>query len=115
MKGDISINVNGRVVGTVRGDTLYKTIHGERHFLRYPPAIAFDFVTLETAERAGAQYVQVKDADSGKLYRASVQTIRRKGMFVNRGHGDQIALALKDWSVNGAPVGEQLVLFGGVL
>ncbi len=111
---DTPIYTHGRKVGEVRGATFYKTISAAKHFLRQPPAIAFDISTLADAERAGARIVQVTDRDTGNIYRAAIHTIRRKGIYINRGFGEQIALALKEWSVNGAPQVEQLALFGGV-
>ncbi len=105
---------NGRAIGEVRGATFYKNLCASKHFLRTPPAIAFDVTTLDDAERAGARFVQVNDADTGNFYRAPMQLIRHKGFGVNRGCGAQIALALKEWSVNGAVKAQQLNLFGGV-
>jgi len=105
---------NGKAVGYVRGDTFYKTVSASKHFLTTPPGIGFDVDTLDAAERNGARFVQVTDRESGTMYRATLQQIRRKGFRVNRGFGVQLALALKEWSVNGAPLAEQLTL-GGVL
>ena len=36
------VKVNKKVVGNVDGDTLNKTLESSKHFLRTPPAIAFD-------------------------------------------------------------------------
>ena len=47
------IFVGTRVVGAVKGDTFFKTIR-KSHFLRKPPAIAFDTNSLEQAKQAGA-------------------------------------------------------------
>lgn len=98
---------DGKVVGDVRGDTFYKTLSASRHFLRMPPSIGFDMDTLNAAERNGARIVQVTDKDSGKIYRALIYTIRRRGFTVNRGYGLQLALRLKFWSLNGAPLVEE--------
>lgn len=113
-------------IGTVRGQTFYKTIQGSKHLLRHPPALAFDLSTLEDAERAGATHVAVTDSETGRTYRAAIATIRRDGFPVVRGFGKQIALPLASYSVDGQqPEAEraaatnqgrkdlQLGLFGG--
>jgi hypothetical protein len=66
--------------------------------LRKPPAIAFSVESLNQAEAAGAVRVEVKDRDTGAIYRASIKHIREKGFPVNRaGFEPQIALSLEGW------------------
>ena len=90
---------NGRVVGHVEDGVLWKRVRGSRHMLRKPRAWAFDVQSLRDAEAAGATRVEVHDIDSGMTYSASLRQIRQCGFRVNRGHGDQIALRLGEWSV----------------
>lgn len=86
----------GRIVGKVEGDTFFKNIR-TKHILHSPPAIAFDIQSLEDAARAGATRVQVTDKDSGIIYKATIDHIRRAGFNLNRGWGNQIALGLDNW------------------
>jgi hypothetical protein len=102
------IRAGGHVVGEVRGDTFYKTVSGARHFLRQPAAIAFDVQSVKDAEAAGAGYLEVLNADNGKVYRAPMGTLWAKGFRLNRGYGEQLALALGEW--NRGEVPEQLPL-----
>ena len=74
-KNETPIYSGKRIVAKVRGDTLYKTVNSSKHFLKIPPAIAFDISTLEDAERAGAVRVQVKDRDTGTSYKATIKHI----------------------------------------
>lgn len=107
------VYASGRVVGYVRKGTFFKTI-AANHYLRKPPAIAFSVDSLDQAEQAGAVWVQVKDRETGVIYRATIEHIRSRGFAVNRGFEPQIALSLDGgWIVQrkGAPV--QLDLFGG--
>jgi hypothetical protein len=92
-----------RVVGYVRGDTFYKTLSGSKHFLRQPPAILFDIQSLESAQRYGAKNVQVKDRETGKIYRAPIALIWEKAIYKDYGFGAQVGLCLKDWTVDGTP------------
>ena len=92
-----------RVIGLVSGDIFKKTIIGSKHFLRMPPAIAFDVSTLEDAERAGATTVEVIDKETSVIYRTSIYTIWKMGKRFNRGHGNQIFLPICNWSINGKP------------
>lgn len=94
-------SADGRVVGEVRGHVFYKTFKGSRHMLRKPRAICNDVVVLEAAERAGAREVQERDTETGRLYVASIQTIRAHGFIINRGHGEQLALCLNRWHCDG--------------
>jgi hypothetical protein len=103
---------NGRVIGRVRGDTFWKSIKGSRHILQKPPSIAFDVCTLDQAEQAGAERVQVTDCETGTIYRATTAHIREKGFAFNRGWGHQIALSLDGWTKTRKGGGLQLPLFG---
>ena len=96
---------NGKVVGKVKGDTFYKSI-AKNHYLLIPPAIAFDISSLDDAERAGAQWVQVTDRENGTIFRATIEHIRVKGKKFNRGFGDQIYLVMTGFIVTrrGKPV-----------
>lgn len=107
----IPIRVGRFIVGEVRGDTFYKRLRASAHFLNVPPAIAFDVSSLNDAERAGARFVQITDAESGRVYRQSIAAIRAKGFRVARGHGEQVALALNEWAREGEPLGEQMTLW----
>ena len=94
------IFVHGRPkpIGFVAGEVFHKTVSAHRHFLRTPRAIALDLGSLEQAERAGARFVLVHDADSGNTYRASCRLIRERGFGVNRGFGEQVALIISEWN-----------------
>ena len=93
------IFVNGRVVGHVDMLWFIKSVSGKKHFLQSPRAIAFDIQSLEDAENAGAEQVFLIDKDTGNQYRASIQTIYEKGIKLNRGFGEQLALLMTDWEV----------------
>lgn len=95
-------------VGFVSGRFFRKTIVGSRHMLRTPRAIAFDRSTLDDAARAGATHVSVKDSETGKTYTAAIDTIQRYGFSVVRGFGNQVALTLDRYSIDGEqPQAEQ--------
>jgi endonuclease YncB( thermonuclease family) len=92
------IRVKNKVVGYIEGDTFHKQVEASRHFLRRPPAIAFDVSTLDDAEKQGAKHVCVTDRETWKEYHARMSTVRDKGFSMNRGYGNQIALPLTEWS-----------------
>jgi hypothetical protein len=98
----IPIYVNGRVVGIVAGATFHKTITGSKHILRRPRAIAFERCTLRDAAAAGATCAAILDKETGSTYTISFETIHRYSFPVLRGHGDQVAVTLEHWSMNGA-------------
>ncbi len=106
----IPIYVRGRVVGYVEDGVFRKRLRGSVHFLRRPPAIAFDISSLHDAQDAGATRVEVTDAETGRVYMASIDEILRDGRYLNRGHGQQVYLLMSRWRHPDAP--EQLSLFG---
>ena len=92
----------GRVVGeAVAGEFRKDRIFGSRHMLRKPPAWCFCEESPRQAEAAGASAVELTDQETGKRYRATIALIGSKGFRVNRGHGEQLALELGWWSVDG--------------
>lgn len=105
---------NGRVVGEVRDQVLRKAVRASVHFLRVPPAIAWDVCALEQAEALGAVRTEVLDTETGTVYTAPLSAFWRDGLRLNRGHGEQIALPLVRWQVRqrGQPEAVQLCLFG---
>lgn len=105
------VYVNGKRVGNVKDGEFRKSVHGSRHFLRFPPAIAFDVSTLDQAEAAGAVTVNITDQDTGVVYRSTIAHIRENGLSINRGHGEQIALPLEGWIIQKRGDGLQLHLW----
>jgi hypothetical protein len=91
------IKVNGRTVGQVIDGVFVKDVSSSKHFLHTPGAIAYTIDTLHAAQRAGAEYCQVLDTDTGIRYRASIAKIWDMGKKFNYGWGDQIYLTLQNW------------------
>jgi hypothetical protein len=103
-----AIVVGGKIAGVVVGKVFIKHAIASRHFLRVPPAIAFDVSAINRAREAGAMTVMVLDKESGKRYYSLITTIQEKGVELDRGCGRQVALAMRYWS-NSPPA--QPVLF----
>jgi len=103
---------SGKVVGEVKNGIFSKKVKASKHFLRKPPAICFDVVSLEQAKKAGATHIEIEDTETGKVYRAPLKLIWRKGFLLNRGFGEQIGLALNYWQLKEKKE-RQLSLFGG--
>jgi hypothetical protein len=57
----------------------------------------------------GAVGVRIEDQETGKVYRADLATLDTYGYRFNRGWGEQIALPLTHWQVQGEPI--QAALF----
>ncbi len=98
MSKNIIRNVDGKVIGEVKGDLFIKKVVGSFHFLFSPPAIANDLLALQTADRLGAKVCLVIDKQTKKRYYAPFSTIYAKGFKIDRGHGLQIALPMHHWS-----------------
>jgi len=91
------ITAGSKTFGIVQGDELRKSVFGSKHFLRKPPAIAFDKGALDRAEAAGAVRVRVVDQETGTVYSATIAHIRRAGLEIDRGWGTQLALPLESF------------------
>jgi hypothetical protein len=108
------IYVGRVVVGHVTEGVFKKNIDFTQHVLLQPPALAFSVDSLEQARKAGARLVEVKDRQSGIVYRASMATLRDRGFIIKRGGYElQLALVLSDWTKIFPGEGPQLGLFEG--
>jgi len=94
----VRILVNKKMVGQVTDGYFFKTLKSSRHFLRKPPAIAFDVESIDQAKEHDAHTVLIKDIDNNLYYKAPIDKIKEMGFDVNRGHGEQVALGLEHWS-----------------
>jgi hypothetical protein len=94
------VRLGKKVIGNVEGDTLNKIVDSSKHFLRTPPAIAFDELALSKAEELGATKIKVKDKLTGITYHSTIEAVRSRGFAFNRGFGSQVGLALSEWSKN---------------
>ena len=106
-----NIRVGNKVVGTVVGKLFIKRINGSQHFLRVPPAIAFDKESLQRAYEAGATEAMVIDKETGIAYNASFVDIHIFGFEFERGFGKQVALPMKYWNATKPAKIEQPTLF----
>lgn len=93
---------SGKIVGKVTGEIFYKKLDSRKHFLRKPPAIAFDEKSIDKAVGYGAKRVLVFDTHKEETYTAKISQIYKDGMKVDRGFGKQIALPLSYWKKESA-------------
>ena len=91
------IQINNRIIGHVTHEHFVKTLRESKHFLKKPPAIAFDVETLDKALELKAHTVFIREIDNNLYYRAKIKKIMEEGFTFNRGHGNQIALVLEKW------------------
>ena len=87
----------GRLVPLRGRLVLYKVVRAARHALRVPPAWSFDEGVLRDAGARGAEWVVLKDIDSGWFFAASLRTVHAHGFRVSRGFGEQRALPARWW------------------
>lgn len=95
------IRVNNRVIGRVIDNTFEKRVHSSRHFLRTPPGIALDVLSLDRAEEAGASIVVIRDVDTNCVYVQTIKFIRQRAFKLDRGCGKQLCLPIGFWMVEG--------------
>lgn len=89
--------------GYVHGKTYHKRVHSSRHFLRDFEAIGISAACLREAERLGATEFEVLDLDKNKMYRTAFATMREHGFVRDFGHGEQLFLNFRWWSIDGNP------------
>jgi len=89
--------LDGRPVGWFNGDTLYKTIDGEKHLLRTPKAIAWAACIVDDAVERGCTQLEVFDRRTRVTYRSSVERFQTFAGSLNRGYEEQRFLVLSRW------------------
>jgi hypothetical protein len=89
---------DGKVVGHVVDGVFTKKLAERTHLLHQPPGWAFDISSLHNARRKGAEDVVIEAIDTGRVYSSTITAILRYGVPFNRGHGDQVVLALSRWT-----------------
>lgn len=106
-------DAKGRRVASVICNELRITAHGRRHMLRCKPGPgwAFSQEVIERARELGAERIVIKDADTGNVYRATLDALRELGIGFNLGHGWQVCLPLSLWAVSESPKAVQPPLF----
>jgi hypothetical protein len=92
---------------------LCKSVTPKEHQLRQPPAWAEDAAALRRAEELGATLAVFEAKDQTCRWIASLQAFRRYGFEFDRGHGQQVGLALRHWRVEDSRT-PQLPLFENV-
>ncbi|MBM3130961.1 MAG: hypothetical protein FJ009_20325 [Chloroflexi bacterium] len=104
---------DGREIGGITGDVFHKTVQASKHFLHTPPAIAFDLDVIAQAKANGARFVEVLDSETGRVFRATIDRVWKRGFTFERKHGRQIGLALDQWNRDAEPpIADQLTLWG---
>lgn len=98
------LTLNGKVVGMIFGQELVKVAQGSKHMLRSPKAWAFDARALAAARDLGVTTVRVEDTETGRVYRADLSAIYTHGYSFDRGFGEQIALPLTYWQLEGQAI-----------
>jgi hypothetical protein len=69
----------------------------DRHFLRQPPAIAYDCSIIDLADSYNVQYLLVNSEGKAK-YKISLAAFKEKSFKINRGFGPQLACTLENWA-----------------
>lgn len=87
-------------MGWVEKNTFKKNVEGSKHFLKKPPAIAFDKSTIKDAQKFGATLIEVYDKETHRTYRASMDKLWEAGIHIDRGQGQQLALPFRYWDID---------------
>ena len=101
---------SGKAVGSVIGKKFIKKLDSRKHFLKVPPAIAFDKSSISKAERYGATILSVFDTHKKVFYTAQIKSLHENGMNINRGFGSQLALPLQFWKKESVDEQKQMEL-----
>lgn len=69
-----------------------------KHFLRQPPAIAYDCSIIDLAQAYNVEYLVVTNIETKAKYRISFADFKQKSFGINRGFGPQLACTLENWT-----------------
>jgi hypothetical protein len=76
-----------------------KKVRGSVHMLKRPESWAVDAADLADAIDHGIATIAIVDTETQKRYTVTAWLFDQKGIRINRGHGDQVALPLRYWQV----------------
>lgn len=86
----------GKVIGEIEGSMLTKYVAGSKHKLIKMNAWAIDKVLLNEYKDE-IKEVRVIDTEAKITYTVSVDILLDKGIRIDFGYGEQIALPLRYW------------------
>ncbi|MHB1006077.1 MAG: hypothetical protein ACYC3S_10615 [Chloroflexota bacterium] len=109
---DLFYNIDGKVAGVLRNGWCEKTADSRIHQLHKPPAWAIDRNHLEQLKAVEAKGVRITD-EAGRVWATPLANFLQYGEDLNRGHGLQVLLRLKYWTVT-SPGVQQLTLWEAV-
>lgn len=84
--------------GKIRGDVWHKTAQASVHMLRRPAGWAVDQADALRAWRACAEYVCIRDSETGRLYWARLRDLLECAALFDRGFGPQLLWPLDRWA-----------------
>ena len=88
-----TILLGNKIAGVVRGDLL-DIRKNLTHYCRKHKGYGVSPVTLDEAEALGASQIQITVTDSGKIFRCSIDELRRFAIPDNLGAGLQLFMPL---------------------
>lgn len=100
----VSHYVSGIKYPVAQTDTARHLLHKairDQHLVTRPQAIAFDVAVLDESEKLGATDIRVTHRERGTIYTCTIETFRKHGFPIRRGHGSQWALPLDWFSIDG--------------
>ena len=93
----------GRRVASVDADcVLRRTLHSSKHLDRGRgvEAWCFHMPRIDLARRLSVQAIEVKDADTGTIYRATLDVFLCQARAISNEWGLQLALPLREWTIS---------------
>jgi len=104
--------LKGKTLGFLLEGVFHKVVCRSKHFFRALKAWGNDKAVLLELMQIGCSALELYEKESGKIYRAALQTILQKGIEKDCGpYGVQVFLPEKEWQVKDPG---QLALFGEV-
>jgi hypothetical protein len=95
----INLIYEDKIIGTIQGDTFYKTIDSAKHLLRQPPAIAIQATAIQYCMAHEIRFIEIRDCKSGQTWRCTLNQFLDSKFSFNRGYGEQYALPLDKWNL----------------
>jgi hypothetical protein len=84
--------------GKVKDGVYRKVVFGSRHLLRVPRSWCIDCDDLAAVDNQ-ATVIDVYDEESKITYSTSIEFFKAHAFRVSRGHGPQLGLEIRQWSI----------------
>lgn len=93
----MNVIVQNRRVGVIEDGIFTKNVKGSKHVLFSPLAWCLDKDSYDSVVKPNSSFIRIYDKETGTTWETTVADFDAKKKILDRGHGEQYYMLLKDW------------------